>query len=61
MEKSNMARPGNANALKGDEPMTSMISFRCSPRLKAGAVKVAQREGLKLQQWLTKLIEENTK
>lgn len=62
MEKQvNMMRTDNKNAQKGDESMTSMISFRCTPRLKSGAVKAAQKEGMKLQEWLTKLIEENTK
>lgn len=53
------SRPNNKNAQVGDEAMTAMISFRCTPNVKNGAVKAAQRKGMKLQQWLTKLIEDN--
>lgn len=56
-----MARHGNKNAQIGDEAMTSMISFRCTATLKAGAVKAAQAKGMKLQNWLIELIEQNSK
>lgn len=53
------AQIANKNARKGDDAMTAMISFRCHPAIKARAVKTAQKQGVKLQEYLIKLIDEN--
>lgn len=51
---------GNKNAMHGDELLSAVITFRCTSRLKSAAVIAAKKEGMKLQHWLIKMIEENT-
>lgn len=48
------AKPGNTNAKRGTESATSYIHARCTPTDKAGWVKAAQSENLKLTEWIVK-------
>lgn len=48
------APKGSANAQKGPEAATSFIHARCMPRNKAGWVKAAQLENMKLTEWLVR-------
>jgi hypothetical protein len=50
------AKPGNTNAQRGDEAATSFIHARCTPHDKAGWVKAAQNENLKLTEWIVKTL-----
>lgn len=47
---------GNLNA-QGDLPADSQLQVRLNKRVKAAFVKQAQREGLKLSQWVNKTLE----
>jgi predicted HicB family RNase H-like nuclease len=49
------AKPGNTNAVK-EGGATSQVQFRCTPSDKAGWVKAAQREGLKLTEWIVRAL-----
>lgn len=48
----------NKNAQKGEEPATSSLSTRCLTRDKAGWVKAALHENLKLSEWVIKSLNE---
>lgn len=50
------AKPGNTNAQRGAEAATSHIHTRCMPQDKAAWVKSAQKEGLKLTEWIIKTL-----
>ncbi|MCK9622133.1 MAG: hypothetical protein M0R47_16555 [Methylobacter sp.] len=52
------APKGNKNAAK-DDGATSFIHARCTPSAKAAWVMAAQREGLKLTEWLVKTLNSN--
>lgn len=51
------APKGNDYAQKGDDPATSFLHVRCTPRQKSGWVKAAQRAGLKLTEWVIARLE----
>jgi hypothetical protein len=50
------AKPGNTNAQRSDETATSYIHARCTPKNKAGWVKAAQAQNLKLAEWIVKVL-----
>ena len=51
------AKPGNQNAAKADtDKAASFIHARCTPADKAGWVHAAQRDGLKLTEWIVKIL-----
>ena len=52
MNKPPHGNTGNRNALKFDEPATSHLHIRIPQSLKAQYVKAAQREGMKLAEWV---------
>ena len=60
MKSSNLTQPGakpcNTNAQRGTEAATSYIHARCTPQDKAGWVKSAQAENLKLTEWIVKTL-----
>ena len=56
MRKMTGAKPGNTNAQRGTEAATSYIHARCTPQDKAGWVKSAQAEKLKLTEWIVKTL-----
>jgi hypothetical protein len=48
---------GNQNAAKADtDKAASFIHARCTPADKAGWVHAAQRDGLKLTEWIVKIL-----
>lgn len=47
---------GHQNALKADEPASSVLTVRVTPSDKAQWVKAAQRENLKLSEWVIKTL-----
>ena len=46
------APKGNKFNQKGDDPATSFLHARVTPRQKAGWVRAAQRENMKLTEWV---------
>ncbi len=50
---------GNRSAQHGDEPATSHLHIRITPQKKAGYVKCAQREGMKLSAWVQATLDRN--
>lgn len=46
------APKGSKNAQKGDEPASSFLHVRVTPRDKAGWVRASQASGLKLAEWV---------
>ena len=51
---------GNSNAQKHDLPFDSRFNGHCYAKEKAGWVKQANREGLKLTEWMRKACNEAT-
>lgn len=47
---------GHQNALKADEPATSVLTVRVTPSDKAQWVKAAQKNGLKLSEWVIRAL-----
>lgn len=45
---------GNTNAMKGTQPLTAQIQMRTTPDRKFRYVRQAEREGLRLTEWMTK-------
>lgn len=56
MENQKHGNQDNSNAQKASEPATSHINARVTPTNKAGWVKQAQRENLKLTEWIVKTL-----
>ena len=53
-----MAAPtGNKFNQNGDDPATSFLHARVTPRQKAGWVKAAQLENMKLTEWVIRELE----
>ncbi len=59
--QSPLARPGNQNALAGDEAATSFIFARCTPTEKALWVRASKRLGMKLAAWLKQTLNERAR
>ena len=51
---------GHQNAMKGEEPASSILTVRVTPTQKALWVKAAQKEGLKLSEWVIKTLNGET-
>lgn len=47
---------GQQNAIKADEPASSVLTVRVTPHDKARWVKTAQHNGLKLSEWVIKTL-----
>jgi len=54
-DKKNYARP--ANALKDAVPATAQIQMRVTPERKNRYVHQAQKEGMKLSEWIQKQLD----
>lgn len=51
---------GHQNALKGDEPASSVLTVRVTPSDKARWVKAAQKNGSKLSEWVIRTLNGET-
>lgn len=51
-QKTPHAMTGKQNAIKADEPASSVLTVRVTPHDKAHWVKTAQHQGLKLSEWV---------